>query len=107
MVSDISGALQPSERGQAVVPTSPGQKRSSNGEARPSSSLPWTELDNRFRRDLPDEVYVARMGFRGLVMRACPRMVNLDGVPVTDAEREKTGKLLKGLERSVNGRSKA
>lgn len=107
LVNDLPGALQPSERGIALstteantnATTSP-QKRS-RGAEKPS----WQDLDARFRRDLPDEVYVGRLGFRGLVMRACPKLTVLDGVVVSDSEREKTGKLLKGLERSVNGAS--
>ncbi|KAF7365457.1 Sin component scaffold protein cdc11 [Mycena venus] len=31
----------------------------------------WAELDGRFRRGLPDAVYVGRLAYRGLVMRAC------------------------------------
>ncbi|KAG8907834.1 hypothetical protein FRB99_002007 [Tulasnella sp. 403] len=57
----------------------------------------WMAMDDRFRRDLPDEVYLARMGFRALVLRGCPRLEMFDGIGVTTGEREKGEKLLKGL----------
>lgn len=34
----------------------------------------WAEMDGAFRRDLPDVEYMGRLGYRGLVMRACPRI---------------------------------
>ena len=61
-------------------------------------------MDDRFRRDLPDDVYVGRMGFRGLIMRSCAKIVTLDGVTITTGERDKAQRLLEGLERSVNSR---
>lgn len=57
----------------------------------------WQELDARFRRDLPDEAYVGRLGYRGLVMRACPRVRMLDGVEVSEKEREKAERLLRSV----------
>ncbi|KIO23898.1 hypothetical protein M407DRAFT_9217 [Tulasnella calospora MUT 4182] len=113
IVHDLHGALQPSERGVSVTGDSDAAAAESNpkaaaspqkrGRSNGSSAVTWQDMDNKFRRDLPDELYVARLGFRGLVMRACPKLVTLDGVEVTSAEKEKAGKLLKGLERSVNG----
>ena len=54
----------------------------------------WQELDAKFRRDLPDEAYVGRLGYRGLVMRACPAIRLLDGIEVSTKEREKAERLL-------------
>ncbi|KAJ7644301.1 hypothetical protein FB45DRAFT_897485 [Roridomyces roridus] len=54
----------------------------------------WAELDSRFRRGLPDEVYVGRLAYRGLVMRACGGVGVLDGVLVTAKERAKTEAVL-------------
>lgn len=50
----------------------------------------WAELDGRFRRGLPDAVYVGRLAYRGLVMGACSGVRVLDGVCVTEKERAKT-----------------
>jgi hypothetical protein len=65
----------------------------------------WQEQDSRFRRDLPDETYVGRLAYRGLAMRACPRIRMLDGVEVGSAEREKAEKLLNGIKgtRALSG----
>ena len=57
----------------------------------------WKELDAKFRRDLPDEAYVGRLAYRGLVMRACPAIRLLDGVETSAKEREKAEKLLTSL----------
>lgn len=54
-------------------------------------------MDAKFRRDLPDEAYVGRLAYRGLVMRACPRIRVLDGVDVTEKERAKATHLLQGI----------
>ncbi|KAJ7695714.1 hypothetical protein B0H17DRAFT_1055320 [Mycena rosella] len=54
----------------------------------------WAELDARFRRGLPDGVYVGRLAYRGLVMRACAGVRVLDGVAVTPKERAKTVRVL-------------
>jgi hypothetical protein len=60
-------------------------------------TLAWHELDAKFRRDLPDEAYIGRLTYRGLIMRACPRVRMLDGVIVSRKEREKAEKLLDGV----------
>ena len=57
----------------------------------------WQDLDAKFRRDLPDEAYVGRLGYRGLVMRACPAIRMLDGVEVSAKERDKAERLLKSV----------
>lgn len=54
----------------------------------------WKDLDAKFRRDLPDDVYVGRLAYRGLVMRACPSIRTLDGVEVSAKERDKAEQLL-------------
>lgn len=80
LVKDLPGALQPSEQGDA------GSRHSG-----------WQELDAKFRRDLPDDVYVGRLVYRGMVMRACRRLRLLDGVEVSEKERAKAEKLLVGI----------
>jgi protein NUD1 len=77
LVRDIPGALQPSE------------------EAKSNAS--WQELDGKFRRGLPNESYIGRLAYRGLVMRACPLVRLVDGVEVTSKERKKAQQLLAGL----------
>lgn len=78
LVRDMPGALQPSEQGGR------------GGHV-------WSELDAKFRRDLPDDVYVGRLVYRGLVMHACGRLRVLDGVDVTEKERRKANQLLQGI----------
>ncbi|KAI0754656.1 hypothetical protein C8Q80DRAFT_1216571 [Daedaleopsis nitida] len=70
---------------------------------RGQNELGWRELDAKFRRDLPDEAYVGRMAYRGLVMRSCPKITMLDGVEVERKERDKAERLL----RSIFGAGKA
>lgn len=91
LVKDLPGALQPSER-----------NGSSEGDVYPrgekgSTEYGWQELDSKFRRDLPDDAYVGRLAYRGLVMRACPRIGMLDGVEVSEKERTKADQLLQGM----------
>lgn len=81
LVRDIPGALQPSET------------TGKNG-------LPWSDLDVKFRRDLPDELYIGRLAYRGLVMRVCPQLRVMDGIEITSPERAKAQKLLAGIEKS-------
>lgn len=88
LVRDVPGALQPSEGG--------GAKPNSNGGGK---DLGWRDLDAKFRRDLPDASYIGRLAYRGLVMRACPRIRMLDGVDVTEKERVKASHLLEGISR--------
>lgn len=54
----------------------------------------WKDLDAKFRRDLPDDAYVGRLAYRGLVMRACPAIRTLDGVDASAKERDKAELLL-------------
>ncbi|KAI0029478.1 hypothetical protein K488DRAFT_80141 [Vararia minispora EC-137] len=85
LVHDVPGALQPSDDGGG------GDARGEDGGAGPTR---WQELDAKFRRDLPDGTYAARLAYRGLIMRACPRVRVLDGVPVSAKERDKAERLL-------------
>ncbi|KAF9804277.1 hypothetical protein IEO21_09440 [Rhodonia placenta] len=115
LVADVPGALQPSDgdRAGAGAGTGPGRPSAdahghampAGGEADASAAAPardaggsaWKELDAKFRRDLPDEAYVGRLVYRGLVMRACPAIRLLDGVEVSGKEREKAERVLKGV----------
>ncbi|KAG2144182.1 uncharacterized protein EDB93DRAFT_1154211 [Suillus bovinus] len=81
VVKDLPGALQPCE------------DRGEKG----STEYGWQELDSKFRRDLPDDAYVGRLAYRGLIMRACPRIGMLDGVEVSEKERTKADQLLQGM----------
>ncbi|KAG9087415.1 hypothetical protein FS749_002928, partial [Ceratobasidium sp. UAMH 11750] len=81
LVRDVPGALQPSE---------PSGKR----------DAPWSDLDVKFRRDLPDELYIGRLAYRGLVMRVCTQLRVMDGIEITAPERAKAQKLLAGIEKS-------
>ncbi|KAG1822617.1 uncharacterized protein BJ212DRAFT_1329202 [Suillus subaureus] len=92
LVKDIPGALQPSERNGS----SDGEDGRLRGE-KGSTEYGWQELDSKFRRDLPDDAYVGRLAYRGLVMRACPRIGMLDGVEVSEKERTKADQLLQGI----------
>lgn len=95
LVRDAPGALQPSEGkdalGGAEIGVTDGRR---TGKAAAAS---WQELDAKFRRDLPDEAYVGRLAYRGLIMRACPLIRMLDGVEVGDKEKDKAGRLLAGI----------
>lgn len=90
LVKDVPGALQPSEGGGV---------RGGDGESRGGKGpdFAWRDLDSKFRRDLPDEAYIGRLAYRGLVMRACPRIRMLDGVDVSEKERVKALHLLQGI----------
>ncbi|KAI0629876.1 hypothetical protein C8Q77DRAFT_1064510 [Trametes polyzona] len=68
-----------------------------HGRERGRQELIWRELDAKFRRDLPDDAYVGRLAYRGLVMRACPHVRMLDGVEVERKERDKAEKLLRSV----------
>jgi hypothetical protein len=83
LIADVPGALQPCEG-----------KRDGRGEKK--ECIGWGELDSKFRRDLPDDAYLGRLAYRGLVMRACGRIRMIDGVEVTEKERRKADDLLSG-----------
>ena len=62
-----------------------------------ADGVTWKDLDSKFRRDLPDDAYVGRLAYRGLVMRACPKIRTLDGVEVSEKEKEKAEQLLESV----------
>jgi len=116
LVKDVPGALQPSEgRGCGGAADNGGSgggcgeggegEKGRRGTTRTMTEVAWTwsELDAKFRRDLPDEGYLGRLAYRGLVMRACPRVRMVDGVEVTEKERVKAGMLLRGIRGKQNG----
>ncbi|EJU03130.1 L domain-like protein [Dacryopinax primogenitus] len=66
-----------------------------------SSSITTPEdLDKKYRRGLPDELYVPRAMWRGLAMECCPTIDRLDGLDINDKERIKIRKLLVQLRQS-------
>jgi hypothetical protein len=58
----------------------------------------WMAQDQRFRQNLPDDTYVKRMAYRGILMRVCAHLQMLDGVVILGKERKKAEMLLQGLE---------
>ncbi|KDQ11108.1 hypothetical protein BOTBODRAFT_35643 [Botryobasidium botryosum FD-172 SS1] len=101
LVKDASGALQPSESAPVGAEGGEGGESGAEGgekrERGRGGEATWQDLDAKFRRDLPDESYIGRLAYRGLVMCACPRIRTLDGVVVGKPEREKAEKLLRGI----------
>lgn len=80
-----------------------GLSRVTNSKATSSKrteNATWEDLDSKFRRDLPNDSYLGRLSYRGLVMRACPSVQIIDGVCVTEGEREKAEQYLKGILRA-------
>lgn len=93
LVRDLPGALQPSDSNNGSVFHS-----TDRDNARPIKGTDsWQALDAKFRRDLPDDSYVGRLAYRGLVMRSCPNIRLLDGVDVTEKEKDKASRLLVGI----------
>ena len=71
--------------GPDAVPAKAGEKKQAKAAvAATAGGWNWKELDAKFRRDLPDEAYVGRLAYRGLVMRSCPGIRMLDGVEVSE-----------------------
>ncbi|GJJ15557.1 hypothetical protein Clacol_009835 [Clathrus columnatus] len=111
LVQDIPGALQPSEdqphsgddtnhgsrSGLPKQHPSRGVKATAAASLSRSHAQSWQELDAKFRGDLPDEAYVGRLAYRGLVMRACPKIKMLDGVVVSSGEKEKAERLFQDV----------
>ena len=99
LVKDVPGALQPSEQDGDQGGRRHGESKTRGGgnSSGKHPSWQWQELDAKFRRDLPDEAYVGRLAYRGLVMRACRDVKILDGIQVSEKEREKAERLLTGI----------
>jgi len=79
-----------------------GRSENSTGDSEEPASAQtgaatWKDLDAKFRRDLPDDAYVGRLVYRGLVMRACPAIRILDGVETSHKEREKAERILREM----------
>jgi len=56
-------------------------------------------MDAKFRRGLPDDLYVGRLVYRGLLATSCgPNLCMVDGVKLTQLERDKAATLLRNLE---------
>jgi protein NUD1 len=91
LMKDIPGASERSEEAYKAVT---GEDGSSRGSA------PWHELDAKFRNGLPDITYVKRLIYRGLVMRGCQKLRELDGVKVEMSEVLKAEGLLRQMERA-------
>lgn len=63
-------------------------------------------MDAKFRRGLPDDLYVGRLLYRGLLAAACgPKLCMVDGVRLTQAERDKAATLLRKLEGRLKTRA--
>jgi protein NUD1 len=90
LVRDAPGALQPSEGKD-------GRTRDHATADERSTGTAWRDLDAKFRKDLPDEAYVGRLVYRGLIMQSCPNIKLLDGVPITNKEKDKAGRLLESI----------
>jgi len=56
-------------------------------------------MDAKFRRGLPDDLYIGRLVYRGLLATSCgPKLCMVDGVKLTQLERDKAATLLRNLE---------
>ncbi|KIY53211.1 L domain-like protein [Fistulina hepatica ATCC 64428] len=75
-------------------------------DGRASANAQWHDLDQQFRRDLPNDSYVGRLAYRGLIMQSCAELRSLDGVTVTDKERKKASELLAMLSESKAQRAR-
>jgi hypothetical protein len=89
LVRDAPAALQPSEGRDSRTREHANEERSSH--------TAWKDLDAKFRKDLPDEAYVGRLVYRGLIMEACPSIKLLDGVAITSKEKDKAARLLESI----------
>ncbi|KZO96968.1 hypothetical protein CALVIDRAFT_598091 [Calocera viscosa TUFC12733] len=83
------------------------EDRDSDAAFRSSSNPTPEDLDKKYRRGLPDDLYVPRAMWRGLVMERCPAIERLDGLEINEKERIKTKKLLEQLRMSGVVRDRA
>lgn len=95
----------PSASASTPSPTSPDFPASTHASI--PSAAQWADLDDAFRRQLPDTWYIRRLAHRGLVMRACPRIGTLDGIVVGEGERRKASELLDKVERRAPSSSQS
>ncbi|KAL5520051.1 hypothetical protein ACEPAG_1711 [Sanghuangporus baumii] len=100
------GSEEAAKRRSGVVPSLPSsgadspvgigyRAACSSGKINKRCASQWEALDAQFRRGLPDKAYAGRLAYRGLIMRACPRITVLDGVRISEKERRKAEALLK------------
>ncbi|KAL5482659.1 NUD1 [Sanghuangporus weigelae] len=100
------GSEEAAKRRSGVVPSLPSsgadspvgigyRTACSSGKNNKRCASQWEALDAQFRRGLPDKAYAGRLAYRGLIMRACPRISVLDGVRISEKERRKAEALLK------------
>lgn len=94
-------AVDKAHTGERRSAPSEASTQSSNSAGREkalrNSSSTWHDLDAKFRRDLPNDAYVQRLAYRGLVMKACTNIKMLDGVLVSRKEKEKAERFLEGM----------
>lgn len=93
------------EDGNDPIPLSTGSTaRSGNSNAKSKASASASDsteaegIDAKFRRGLPDALYVARLLYRGIMMGSCPRLRELDSLRISEGERAKAGALVSKVE---------
>jgi len=78
----------------------------------------WHSMDDRFRKSLPNEFYLKRMTYRAIILTTCDhsptehpqrdrqdghqKLKWLDGIRITDLERRKLEKFLRGISRKLD-----
>lgn len=62
----------------------------------------WKAKDTKFRRDLPHDMYIGRLTYRGMAMRACKRLKMLDGVRMEEKERVKAENILSKIQEKLS-----
>lgn len=93
----LESSANPMNSGSRPESSNEDRERESLRNSTGSGGVTWKDLDSKFRRDLPDDAYAGRLVYRGLVMGACPAIRMLDGVEVSEKEKEKAGRVLKGV----------
>ncbi|KAA1088351.1 hypothetical protein PGT21_003444 [Puccinia graminis f. sp. tritici] len=73
----------------------------------------WHSIDDRFRKSLPNEFYLKRMTYRSIILQTCnsqhqqepqhhSKLKWLDGIKITELERKKLQKFLRGISRKLD-----
>ncbi|WAQ81644.1 hypothetical protein PtA15_1A986 [Puccinia triticina] len=76
----------------------------------------WHSMDDRFRKSLPNEFYLKRMTYRSIILQTCSnpqhqqegqqqahsKLKWLDGIKITELERKKLQKFLRGISRKLD-----